>query len=76
VHLAARDPSHLEMLGVDAARAPVFGAGVVVLSSLVELLEAPAVRVSTGGLREGIVLRETMRRKITSRRAAVRTWAA
>jgi exopolyphosphatase/guanosine-5'-triphosphate,3'-diphosphate pyrophosphatase len=69
-HLAARDPSHLAVLGVEASRAPVFGAGIVVLSALVELLNAPRVRVSPGGLREGIVLAETQSRKLGASRAA------
>jgi exopolyphosphatase/guanosine-5'-triphosphate,3'-diphosphate pyrophosphatase len=76
-HLSLRDPSHLAVLGVEASRAPVFGVGVVILAALVELTTAPVVRISPGGLREGVILRETKRRKVGSAgRPAVRTWAA
>jgi exopolyphosphatase/guanosine-5'-triphosphate,3'-diphosphate pyrophosphatase len=75
-HLAGRDPSHLAVLGVEKTRAPVFGAGIVVLAALVELAGASSVFISQGGLREGIVLRETKSRGIATQRASMRTWAA
>jgi exopolyphosphatase/guanosine-5'-triphosphate,3'-diphosphate pyrophosphatase len=78
-HLALRDPSHLAVLGVEASRAPVFGVGIVVLAALVELTQAPVMRISAGGLREGVILREAKNRKgrePSAGRAAVRTWAA
>jgi exopolyphosphatase/pppGpp-phosphohydrolase len=68
LHLAARDPGHLAMLGVDASRAQVFGVAIVVLASLVEVLGAPSMRVSPGGLRQGIVLREVKSRGAASPR--------
>jgi exopolyphosphatase/guanosine-5'-triphosphate,3'-diphosphate pyrophosphatase len=73
-HLSGRDPNHLAVLGVDASRAPVFGVGLVVLATVAELLGAGSLRVSRGGLREGIVLRETRERRLGAR--ATRTWAA
>jgi len=75
-HLSGRDPSHLAVLGVEASRSQVFGVAIVVLATLVELMAAPSVRVSPGGLREGIVLRETKNRRLGAARAATRTWAA
>jgi exopolyphosphatase/pppGpp-phosphohydrolase len=66
------------VLGVESSRAPVFGVGIVVLAQLVELTQAPVVRISPGGLREGVILREAKNRRLASSggRAAVRTWAA
>jgi exopolyphosphatase / guanosine-5'-triphosphate,3'-diphosphate pyrophosphatase len=75
-HLAGRDPNHLALLGVEASRATVFGVAVVVLASLVEQSGAREVRVSPGGLREGIVLRDAKNLRFASRGASVRTWAA
>jgi len=75
-HLAARDPSHLTVLGVEASRASVFGVAMVVLAALVELTGANAVRVSPAGLREGIVLRETKNRAPAAAKVSVRIWAA
>jgi exopolyphosphatase/guanosine-5'-triphosphate,3'-diphosphate pyrophosphatase len=55
---ASADASRLVGLGVDPARARGFGLGVLTLATLAEMAGAPAVRVTPGGLREGILLRE------------------
>jgi exopolyphosphatase/guanosine-5'-triphosphate,3'-diphosphate pyrophosphatase len=55
---ASEDPSRLVGLGVEPARARGFGLGVLTLATLAEAAGAPAVRVTAGGLREGILLRE------------------
>jgi len=52
------DPGQLVGLGVDPVRARGFGLGANVLASLTEALGAPATRVTPGGLREGLLLRE------------------
>jgi exopolyphosphatase/guanosine-5'-triphosphate,3'-diphosphate pyrophosphatase len=54
---ARSEPSRLVGLGVDPARARGFGLGSSVLALLSEELGAHAVRVTPGGLREGLLLR-------------------
>jgi exopolyphosphatase/guanosine-5'-triphosphate,3'-diphosphate pyrophosphatase len=56
--LARSEPSSLIGLGVEPARARGFGLGTLVLARLSEELGAPATRVTAGGLREGLLLRE------------------
>ena len=68
--LARTEPSSLMGLGVEAPRARGFGLGVLVLAALAEELDAPATRITAGGLREGLLLRELgaqARRSATSR---------
>ena len=55
---AGLEPASLIGLGVDPARARGFGLGTLVLATLSDELGAPAVRVTAGGLREGLLLRE------------------
>jgi len=55
---ARSEPSSLIGLGVEPPRARGFGLGSVVLALLSEEVGAPAVRVTSGGLREGLLLRE------------------
>jgi exopolyphosphatase/guanosine-5'-triphosphate,3'-diphosphate pyrophosphatase len=55
---AACEPGRLVGLGVEPQRARGFGLGVAVLATLAECFAAPAVRVTAGGLREGLLLRE------------------
>ena len=52
------DPSQLIGLGVEPARARGFALGILVLATLAERLGAPATRITPGGLREGLILRE------------------
>jgi exopolyphosphatase/guanosine-5'-triphosphate,3'-diphosphate pyrophosphatase len=52
------DPSQLMGLGVRPARARGFGLVLLVLATVAEALGAPAVRITPGGLREGLLLRE------------------
>jgi exopolyphosphatase/guanosine-5'-triphosphate,3'-diphosphate pyrophosphatase len=54
---ACSEPSSLIGVGVEPARARGFGLGALVLALLSEELGAPAVRVTPGGLREGLLLR-------------------
>jgi exopolyphosphatase/pppGpp-phosphohydrolase len=75
--LAARcarsEPSRLMGLGIEPPRARGFGLGILVLAALVEELGAPATRITGGGLREGLLLRElggTARRRAASRPSA------
>lgn len=55
---ARSEPSSLIGLGVEPPRARGFGLGVLVLAALAEELGAPATRITGGGLREGLLLRE------------------
>jgi exopolyphosphatase / guanosine-5'-triphosphate,3'-diphosphate pyrophosphatase len=55
---AALDALKLVGLGVEPARARGFGLGILVLATLAEAFGAPATRITPGGLREGILLRE------------------
>ncbi len=57
-HFASCDAVRLLGLGVDSSRARGFGLGSWVLATLSELLGAPATRITLGGLREGLLLRE------------------
>jgi exopolyphosphatase/guanosine-5'-triphosphate,3'-diphosphate pyrophosphatase len=71
--LCAADRDLLLAQGVDSARVETLGAGAVVLSALVDALEARAIAISPGGLREGVVLREAGVLGIeTKRRSAAR----
>lgn len=56
--VAPLEPAFLQALGVEAARAQSFGLGLRVFASLVDLFDIPRMRISRGGLREGVVLRE------------------
>jgi exopolyphosphatase/guanosine-5'-triphosphate,3'-diphosphate pyrophosphatase len=56
-HLATRDPEHLRTLGVDPERIAGFNVGIAVLAALVNLVRAAKIDVSSGGLRDGLVLR-------------------
>jgi exopolyphosphatase / guanosine-5'-triphosphate,3'-diphosphate pyrophosphatase len=70
---ARSEPSSLIGLGVEPPRARGFGLGIVVLAALVEELGAPATRITGGGLREGLLLRELAaqaRRRVASRPSA------
>ncbi len=51
--------------GVDAARAETLGLGAAVISGLVAGLGEPKLRISPRGLREGVLLRELLRRAPT-----------
>ena len=55
---ARSEPSSLIGLGLEPPRARGFGLGIVVLAALAEELGAPATRITGGGLREGLLLRE------------------
>ncbi len=55
---ASSDTLKLIGFGVEPARARGFGLGIVVLATLAEAVGAPAARVTLGGLREGLLLRE------------------
>jgi len=54
---ARSEPSSLIGVGVEPLRARGFGLGSLVLALISEELGAPAVRVTPGGLREGLLLR-------------------
>ena len=54
---ARSEPSSLIGLGVEPPRARGFGLGALVLALISEELGAPAVRITPGGLREGLLLR-------------------
>jgi exopolyphosphatase / guanosine-5'-triphosphate,3'-diphosphate pyrophosphatase len=56
--LTEADSVRMLELGVDPARVSTLGAGAAVLAALVEQFQAHAIRVSPGGLREGMLLRE------------------
>jgi exopolyphosphatase/guanosine-5'-triphosphate,3'-diphosphate pyrophosphatase len=51
-------PEELAELGIPAARHDTIATGALVLSTLVERLGVPLVRVAAGALREGVVLHE------------------
>jgi exopolyphosphatase/guanosine-5'-triphosphate,3'-diphosphate pyrophosphatase len=55
---AELEPDQLVALGVAPARAPTFALGVTLLLAVADLFRIPAMRVSPGGIREGLVLRE------------------
>lgn len=55
---ASADTLQLIGFGVEPARARGFGLAVAVLATLCEAFGAPAARVTPGGLREGLLLRE------------------
>jgi exopolyphosphatase/pppGpp-phosphohydrolase len=59
--LVSSEPEELRALGVEAARADGFGLGVAVLGALVDCFGPPAICISLGGLREGVLLRELSR---------------
>jgi exopolyphosphatase/guanosine-5'-triphosphate,3'-diphosphate pyrophosphatase len=51
-------PSQLVGLGVAPERARTFALGITLLLAVTDLFRIPALRVSPGGIREGLVLRE------------------
>lgn len=51
-------PTRLLELGVESSRRDAIGVGATVLSALVDELGAPSLRISSGGLREGVLLRQ------------------
>lgn len=53
--------STLAAHGVDPARLPTLGAGAAMLGAAVEALAIRTIAISAGGLREGIVLKESAR---------------
>jgi exopolyphosphatase/guanosine-5'-triphosphate,3'-diphosphate pyrophosphatase len=55
-------PDELDDLGITASRHDTIASGALVLSTVVERLGVPLVRVATGALREGIVLHEAAQR--------------
>jgi exopolyphosphatase/guanosine-5'-triphosphate,3'-diphosphate pyrophosphatase len=58
VEVAVATPSELAALGVDPARTETLGVGASVFSAFVEALGIGALRISPGGLREGLLLQE------------------
>lgn len=56
--LAESSPERLGALGVDAKRIDGIGAAALVFEALVDVLSVSSLRVSPGGLREGLLLRE------------------
>ena len=55
-------PSELAQLGINVSRHDTIAPGALVLSTIVERLGVPIVRVAQGALREGLVLHEAARR--------------
>lgn len=55
-------PDELDDLGIPAQRHDTIAAGALVLSTVVDRLDVPLVRVAAGALREGVVLHEAARR--------------
>jgi exopolyphosphatase/guanosine-5'-triphosphate,3'-diphosphate pyrophosphatase len=55
-------PSELGQLGISVSRHDTIAPGALVLSTIVERLGVPIVRVAQGALREGLVLHEAARR--------------
>jgi exopolyphosphatase/guanosine-5'-triphosphate,3'-diphosphate pyrophosphatase len=55
---AQLEPSQLVGLGVAPERARTFALGITLLAAVADLFRIPALRVSPGGIREGLVLRE------------------
>lgn len=68
--------STLAAHGVDAARLQTLGAGAAVLATAAEALGIESIAISPGGLREGIVLRESALVAEGRRRVAVPSLAA
>ncbi|HET9932741.1 MAG TPA: hypothetical protein VFQ35_18685 [Polyangiaceae bacterium] len=56
--LAQASPERLRALGVDAKRIDGIAAGALVFEALVDAFSVKSLRVSPGGLREGLLLRE------------------
>jgi len=52
------EPAFLQALGVDPQRAQTFGLGLTIFAAVVDLFDVPKMRISPGGLREGVILRE------------------
>jgi exopolyphosphatase/guanosine-5'-triphosphate,3'-diphosphate pyrophosphatase len=65
--------SRLVELGVEPERRDTLGVGATVLSALVDELGAPSLRISPGGLREGVVLR-ALRAAEPLQRSETSTW--
>jgi exopolyphosphatase/guanosine-5'-triphosphate,3'-diphosphate pyrophosphatase len=57
-HSAHLQPNQLVGLGVAPERARTFALGITLLTAVTDLFRIPALRVSPGGIREGLVLRE------------------
>jgi exopolyphosphatase/guanosine-5'-triphosphate,3'-diphosphate pyrophosphatase len=51
------DAQRLAEFGIDPARRDSIGVGATLLSAVIDALGAPSVRVSPGGLREGVILK-------------------
>jgi exopolyphosphatase/guanosine-5'-triphosphate,3'-diphosphate pyrophosphatase len=60
------DETQLANLGVPESRIALFPKAAVLLASLVNACDIPAIGVSTGGLRQGVVLREYERLSFTN----------
>ncbi|HVO30875.1 MAG TPA: hypothetical protein VMV18_09065 [bacterium] len=54
--LTPLDADAVESLGVPASRADTIGTGAVILSTVVELMQVPFVRIARRALREGVAL--------------------
>ncbi|MEM7216900.1 MAG: exopolyphosphatase [Pseudomonadota bacterium] len=52
----ARDVKNLSLAGLSKDRTPVFPGGIAIISALIEELEIDQLRVSSGALREGLLL--------------------
>ncbi|MFZ5894253.1 MAG: Ppx/GppA phosphatase family protein [Myxococcota bacterium] len=59
--VAASSPERLRELGVDVQRTDTLGYGALVMGALLDAFEISSLRVSPGGLREGLLLREFSR---------------
>ncbi len=59
--LAELSPQELRQLGVQPTRATTLAAGAAVLSGVLAGLGQPELRIASGGLREGVLLRELAR---------------
>jgi exopolyphosphatase/guanosine-5'-triphosphate,3'-diphosphate pyrophosphatase len=63
-------PKHLRELGVDESRSEALGIGVAVFSALVERFALTSLHISSGGLREGLLLRELARTRACNQASA------
>lgn len=57
-HVQRCSERDLSALGVPTNRAPLFPRALTLLTELVECFSVPSISISTGGLRQGLVLRE------------------
>lgn len=75
--LAQASPERLKALGIDAKRVDGIGSGALVLAALVDAFGVNSLRVSAGGLREGLLLRELGRlHQAPESRERRREWAS